>query len=236
MIYRRLRRFEEKKQRKRLMLSLIGIIGILTLILVFGLRLLVTFSLFVDKVRGNSPQTQTQTTILLPPTLDPLPEATNSATLTISGTGQSGLTLVLYKNEAEVKQQPISPEGIFSIPSLSLDEGDNTISAKVKDDKGNVSDLSNVIRITIRRNPPDLDVSSPQNGVAVNGEKKSVTVAGKVKEDTTVTINGRYAVVLNDGSFSYDFPLNDGDNFLKITAADVAGNQTTVERKVTYSK
>ena len=218
------------------MLSLIGIIGILTLILVFGLRLLVTFSLFVDKIRGNSPQTQSQSVILLPPSLDPLPEATNSATLTISGTGQGGLTLVLYKNEAEVKQLPISTEGIFSIPSLSLDEGDNTLSAKVKDDKGNVSDLSNVIRVTIRRNPPDLDVLSPQNGVTIHGEKKIVTVTGKVKEDTTVTINGRFVVIQNDGSFSYDFPLDDGDNILKITAADVAGNQTSVERKVMYTK
>ena len=70
----------------------------------------------------------------------------------------------------------------------------------------------------------------------MNGEKKAVIVTGKVKEDSTVTINGRFVVVQNDGSFSYDFPLNDGDTILKITATDEAGNQTSVERKVTYSK
>src|SRR3989344_8038398 len=98
MLYRRLRRFEERKQKNRLFLSLIGIIGILILLLVFGLRLLVTFSLFIDKIRGNSPQTQTQNNILLPPTLDPMPVATNSAILTITGTGQAGFMLILYKN------------------------------------------------------------------------------------------------------------------------------------------
>lgn len=217
-------------------MSLVGILGIFTLLLIFGLKLLVSFSLFIDKIRGNSPQVQTQNNILLPPTLDPLPNATNSATLIITGSGQAGLTLILYKNETEVKQLVIPTPGTFSISTLSLDEGENTISAKVKNDKGAISDLSNVVRVTIRRNPPDIDVSSPQNGATVHGEKKAVTVTGKVKEDTTVTINGRFVVVQNDGSFAYDFPLNDGDNILKITATDVAGNQTSIERKVTYSK
>ena len=136
MLYRRLRHFEERKQKKRLFMSLVGILGIFALLLIFGLKLLVSFSLFIDKIRGNSPQTQTQTSILLPPTLDPLPNATNSATLTISGTGQAGLTLILYKNENEVKQLPIPSTGTFSISTLSFDEGENTMSAKVKNDKG----------------------------------------------------------------------------------------------------
>ena len=165
-----------------------------------------------------------------------MPVATNSAILTITGTGQAGFMLILYKNETEVKQLPIPTTGTFSVPNLFLDEGENTLSAKVKNDKGALSDLSNVVRVTIRRNPPDLDVTSPQNGVTVNGEKKSVTVTGKVKEDTTIAINGRFVVVQNDGSFAYDFPLNDGETILKITATDVAGNQTSVERKVTYTK
>lgn len=232
----RLRRHEERRQRKRLFLSLIGIVGILVFLVVFGLRILVTFSLFIDKIRGNSPQTQTQTNILLPPTLHPLPEATNSAAVSVSGTGQSGLTLILYRNEAEAKRVQIATSGSFTIPSLTLDEGHNTLSAKVKDEKEHMSDVSNIVTILLRKNPPELDVSSPQNNANISGDKKSVAVAGSVKEDTSVTVNGRVIVIRNDGSFSYDYPLNDGDNMLNIVATDPAGNSTTIERKVTYSK
>jgi hypothetical protein len=41
-------------------------------------------------------------------------------------------------------------------------------------------------------------------------------------------------VLHSDNSFSYSYPLNDGDNILTIVATDAAGNQTKVTRKVTY--
>ena len=62
------------------------------------------------------------------------------------------------------------------------------------------------------------------------------SVDGMTYDNVTVTINDRMVVIKTDNSFSYTYPLNDGDNILKIVATDAAGNQTTVQRKVTYHK
>ena len=55
-------------------------------------------------------------------------------------------------------------------------------------------------------------------------------------DNIAVTINDRMVVIKTDNSFSYGYPLNEGDNILNIVATDAAGNQTTVQRKVTYHK
>ena len=97
MVYSRLIRHEERQQRKRLMWALGGMFALVIFLFVFGLKILVGFSLMVDRVRGNTPQLVSQNQeLILPPTLDPLPEATNSATLTITGKSDTGLTIVLY--------------------------------------------------------------------------------------------------------------------------------------------
>jgi bacillopeptidase F len=114
--------------------------------------------------------------------------------------------------------------------------GANTISARLTDAKGNLSDASNIVSITYANTPPKLVVSDPADNSTVNGDTASVVVNGTTDDNITVTINDRMVVVKSDDSFSYTFPLNDGDNTLKIVATDAAGNQTTVTRKVTYHK
>lgn len=232
----RLRQFEERKEKRRLILAILGSAGILLFLAFFGLKILVGFSLFLDKLQETAPKEQSQT-IILPPVLDPLPVATNSATINVTGKGQVGLTLILYLNETESKKLTIADDGTFIVKNLAVSEGTITVSAKQKDDKDNISNLSNVITVQIKRTPPTLDVTAPADGATVIGEKNTVTVAGSVKDDTTnVTVNGRFVLVGNNGSFRYDYPLNEGSNTLTIVAIDAAGNQTQVQRRVTYQK
>ncbi|MBU2544054.1 cadherin-like beta sandwich domain-containing protein, partial [Patescibacteria group bacterium] len=143
---------------------------------------------------------------------------------------------ILYVNDGEAKKVSIAKDGSFSISSVKMDEGANTVSAKQIDANGNISDLSDVLPIRIKRTPPSLEVSSPSDNSTVEGDTGRVTVSGKTEEDVAVTINGRLAVVAIDGSFHYDFPLAEGDNTLTIKATDPASNQTTIERHVTYKK
>lgn len=233
----RLRKVEERELKKRLFFMLVGTIGILTFLGVFGLKILVSFSLLVDKIRGNTPAAKQGQAIILPPSLNPLPEATNSALVAVSGLGQSGYTLILYVNEKDTKKIPVPKDGNFSINDVAVQEGTNIISAKLTDDHGNTSDLSNVISVSVKRTPPTLEVSSPAENTTIYGDKNTVTVAGTVKDDsTTVTVNGRFAVVSSNGTFSYDAALNNGSNTLAVVASDAAGNQITVERHVTYQR
>lgn len=231
----RLSRIEDQKQKKRLMAAILGTIALIAFVALFGVNALIGFSLFVDKIRGNSPQNTQSNALILPPVLDPPVAATNSAQIVVTGKGQAGLSLIAYVNGDEIDSEKIPDTGTFSI-DVKLKEGTNTVSAKITDDKENTSELSNVVSVVYVNKPPELTVSDPSDNATINGEKNTVTVNGITGENTTVTVNDRFVVVHNDNTFSYDYPLNEGDNILKIVATDSAGNRTTVERRVTYHK
>ncbi len=237
MAYSRLSRVSDRKEKRRLILAIVGIIAIFTLILVFGVKALIGFSLLVEKLRGSTTTaTQQSQTIILPPTLDPPASATNSATISVTGKGQSGLTLILYVNNNKSSQLPVKKDGTFVVSSVQLTNGSNTISAKLADAKGNLSDLSNIVSVTYGNTPPRLVISDPTDNTTVSGDPNTVTVNGMTDDNVTVTVNDRMVVIKTDNSFSFSYPLNEGNNILNIVATDPAGNQTTVQRNITYHK
>jgi len=235
MPHSRLYRLEERKEKKRLTLAIGGIVAVIALVGLFGVKALVSFSVFVDKIRGASPAPATQNaTLILPPTLDPPATATNSATVAVTGRGQPNTNLIVYLNDAEFKRLSVPTDGKFTINTIPLSDGANTISAKLTDDKGNTSDLSNVVSVQYANKPPKLDVTAPADNATISGDPNSVTVTGTTDDNVTVTINDRLVVLRSDNSFNYSYPLNDGDNILTIVATDTAGNQAKMTRKVIY--
>lgn len=237
MIPSRLRRYQEQEDKKHILWALAGSVGLLIFLLIFGLKILVGFSLMVDRLRGNTPVNQNQQqTILLPPTLDPLPIATNSANLVVTGKGDKGLTAIIYVNDERFDEVDIKDDGTFKATRLPFKSGENTVSAKQADKKGNTSDLSNVVTVTLEKDAPKLTIDRPDDGATVNGEKNTVEITGVTDEDASITINDRFVVVHSDGSFRYDFSLNEGDNLVSIVATDQAGNSTKIERSVKYEK
>jgi hypothetical protein len=238
MAYSRLNRVADRKEKRRLVLAIVGILALFTLLILFGVKALIGYSLLVEKLKGNSttPTTQPSQTIILPPTLDPPVAATNSATIAITGKGQAGLALILYVNNSKQTQIPVKQDSTFIASSVPLTSGSNTISAKLTDSKGNLSDLSNIVSVTYSNTPPKLVISDPQDNANVSGDPNTVTVNGMTDDNVTVTINDRMVVIKSDDSFSYSYPLNEGDNILNIVATDAAGNQMTIQRKITYHK
>jgi len=234
MMSSRLRRFEDKKASKRLMMTAAGFVALVIFLLLFGLKILIGFSVLVDKIRGGGPQQAAVTDILLPPILDSLPEATNSATLSIHGKSDPKKTVIVYINDQEYKQVITTDVGDFSLDKIPVNEEEVTISAKVKGDKEELSALSNIISTLVDRTPPTLEVAKPSNDQIINDGTHKTFVEGKTDEGTRVTINGRIVVVRSGGSFTYPMNLVDGENNLMIVSSDSAGNQTKIERRVTY--
>lgn len=230
----RLSRLETKKEKRRLVLAILGIVAILALVGIFGIKALIGFSVFVTKMQGNGPTPTPNQTVILPPTLDPPPEATNTATIFVTGKGSPNLSLIVYLNDAQFKKTTVPTDGNFSINNIPLSYGANTISARLTDDKGVTSDPSNVVSVNYINQPPKLDIQSPSDSITMSGDPNTVTVTGDTDDNVTITINDRLVVVKSDNTFSYDYPLNDGDNILNIVATDTAGNQTKITRKVTY--
>jgi bacillopeptidase F len=237
MIQSRLSRSQERKLTKKLFLAITGSIGLLIFIAVFGLKILINFSLLIDKLRGNTSQNSISTSsIILPPVIDPLPYATNSAVLSVSGRGKNGLGVTIFLNGKEYRKLKIDDNGTFSVRDITFKEGINTLYAQLFDAQGNKSEMSATESVTINKKQPDLEISSPQNNDTVSGDSNIVVINGKTNEENTVMVNDRVAVVGVNGVFTLRFPLNEGDNTLAITATDPAGNQKKEERKVTYRK
>lgn len=232
MVLSRLRKVEERKASRRIAIGFVGSIALLVFVAIFGLRILVGFSLLVDQLRG-APDGQQQSTLLLPPILDPLPEATNSSYLTVNGRAAPGTSVILYINTEEYKKLPVEESGIFTVSDIPVEEGEFTARAKVADEK-NTSEESNIISTTIDRTAPTLTIHSPQDKTTVNDGTHKVAVSGLTDEDMKVTINGRIVVLKSDGSFTYSMPLNDGENKLTIVSRDPAGNESRAERTVNY--
>lgn len=232
----RLRRFEDKKASKRLYLAILGSIAVLLFLLLFGLKILIGFSVFVDKMRGGSPQQKTVSDILLPPILDSLSESTNSASITIHGKADPKREVIVYVNDKEYKKIIITDTGDFTLTNIPVNEEKVTISAKLKGDKDEISALSNIITTLVDRTPPTLELLKPADGATINDGTHKVGIEGKTDEGMKVTVNGRIAVVRENGSFMYQMSLTDGENQLTVVSTDPAGNQTKVERRVTYQQ
>ncbi len=232
----RLDRIAEQKSSKKLLYSIAAGIAVLFFLAIWGVPALISMSVFISGIgQRNEPQVkQADTTPLFAPTLEPLYEATNSSPIAIRGYTEPEIKVELYLNDELVDKISASESGSFKFEEVNLQEGQNRIWVKsIKD--GRNSEKSEIINMLYKKTPPKIEVKTPEDGSTVSGEKKSVMISGITDLDNNVSINDHIVIVNADGSFSYEYPLADGDNTLKIKATDKAGNFTEMERKVKYS-
>jgi Glucodextranase, domain B len=231
----RLDRNLEAKTRKKFYLTLLGIILVLVLLFKYGVPLLINLSLFLSNGRSsNSTQKSTGHQFVAVPTLDAV-SATNSATVQISGNAVSKEQIKLFVNDTYVDAVDTKDDGTFVFKDVSLQQGDNTIKVKAKQ-QDSESDFSDPEKIVYKNSPPSLSIDDPQDGQSFSKDQSTITIKGKTDADVKVTINDFWAIVDNNGNYSYSFHLQNGDNQIKVTATDIAGNKTEKSIKVTYSQ
>ena len=229
----RLSRRMEEKTKKNLLLSVLGIILVILLIFKFGIPLLINLSLFLSGARTNQEQSKIQDpSFIAPPILNPVPQATSSANIIISGIASKDQTINLYINGNLIGKTKTKENGSFSFEE-EINLGENTIKTKaVVGDKE--SEFSKSITISLKSAPPSLNVSSPSDGQSFK-DQNTVDIQGTTDPDVKITVNGFWAITDSDGAFLYRFPLQNGDNKIKIIATDIAGNKKELEIKVTYN-
>lgn len=170
------------------------------------------------------------------PTLFPLPEATNSATIRIEGYTEANVEINVFRNDELAINDNSDDKGTFRV-EFKLNEGENRIQVKARDSKGNES--QSVIK-TVIYDKQDLIVTidSPQDGDEVFGQNnQNIPVSGKVsKPGASVTVNGNFARVDADGKYTVTIHLSQGDNDVTVKATDKAGNtaERTVKVKLTF--
>lgn len=223
----------ERKTKKNLALSILGIILIFFLAFKFGIPLLVNISLFLSGSQGKEEIKIQNSSFIAPPVLDSLPQATSSANIVISGLSSKNQTIKLYINNSLIDETKTDDKGIFLFKETII-PGENTIKAKaIAGDKE--SDFSGSIIIAFKSTPPSLNISSPSNNQSFSKDQNTAEVKGTTDPDVRVTVNGLWAITDSSGKFSYSLPLENGENKIKISAADLAGNKTEKEIKVNYS-
>ena len=211
-------------------------IGLLVLIFKFGITGAVVISSFLQKKNPVVNTPDLYETIIQSPELFPVPEATNSSSLAISGYSLPNQKVDIYLNDLNIKSFDVDSEGKFAgFVSLSL--GSSKIYAITVNSKNIQSSPSKSWTVFYNNSPPYLEILEPANESTITGKQnKNIIFKGKTAETSKVYINDQRLVSASDGSFSYPAILNEGDNVFKIVCLDPAQNKTELQWTLHYQQ
>ncbi|MBI4991234.1 hypothetical protein HZB96_04030 [Candidatus Gottesmanbacteria bacterium] len=229
-------RAEEKKLFRKLVTTAVFLVLTVIIFIYAGIPLLVKIVVGISSLRGGGKQTEvaTSTSLLFPPVLDPLAEATNSAKITVSGFADKEVTVKIYVNSKESVKVLTDKDGKFSAANVVLAEGTNIITATVVKENKESSPTAE-ISVSFKKSAPKLEISEPSEGQKFFSDSKDIAISGETDPGNRVTVNDRLAIVNPNGKFDFRVSLSSGDNTFKIVATDDAGNKTEMERKVVYN-
>jgi hypothetical protein len=139
------------------------------------------------------------------PVVNGLPDFTRDVELPLAGRVPSfalapGRSVEIVLNAAVVANAELDDTGTFAA-TLTLRDGANAIGLTLLSGKDVVA--RSAYTVTLDRQPPTLDLLGPTTGATVEGP--NVVVLGKTEIGAVVTVNGRFIVPGQDGSFSETF-------------------------------
>jgi len=232
----RLQRKREKDSLRQAFKYLLLAFGLLFLLIRFGLPALIKMATFLGDINSsNQPIEKQESLPILAPRLNPLQLATASAEINISGYSQAGSTVKLFLRGISIEETTADANGEFSFKSVHLKDGENEIYAEANDNQGQESAPSTTYTVTLDSEAPKLELSQPEDGQRFFDKDSPITVSGKTEPGTDLTINNRFILVKDDGSFSATQSLSSGDNQIEILVRDDAGNETKKSLTVNYT-
>ena len=167
------------------------------------------------------------------PQLNSIIEATNSAELTISGFAPSNHEIEIQLNSDPLIICQSDAGGKFE-QKIKLTLGDNEIVAYTKD-KDTTSQPSKHLSIYYNDIPPELEITEPEADKLFK-RNPLIEIKGKTNKNCRVYINNHMVVTDNEGSFTYQTKLNEGENIFKVSSIDLANNKSEKEFKLRFQK
>lgn len=232
----RINRRRERQSKRQLIIFSSVLVVLLFVMLTYGARVIEFIGNTTFLIRGEEPAENPQNnfSILHPPVLDSIEDATSENTVHVSGSvADAGGTIKLYVNNG--LQEEIEVEDDEFEIRVPLEAGMNEIKTRfVKD--GHESKFSNVLTILYSNEAPEIEISFPDNGAEFKKGDQQIEVRGITDPENTVTVNGFRAVVDRSGSFSYYLGLSEGENTIEVVARNKAGIETSKEVTVTFSE
>lgn len=144
--------------------------------------------------------------------------------LTVQGLTDSDATVWATGNPQPIT---VDGQGRFTFQH-KLSEGVNRLEVRAVDPAGNSTRLAREIALVTT--PPDVVITAPLDDEWTN--QPLTTVTGQVPPGISLTINDQPVTLNGDGSFQYEWLLEEGDNLIRVMATDDVGNITTHERLV----
>ncbi|MDD4026964.1 MAG: hypothetical protein PHO75_02110 [Candidatus Shapirobacteria bacterium] len=226
------RKKEEQITKKTIFLGFLTVL-IFGLIIIFGLPFLINFSIFL----GNSKNKKEVINENILPPMAPrliIPfEATSSSKIKINGFAEAGSVVELLKNEESVGKVDTNESGDFSFEQIELSEGENSFSAVAIKDENGSSENSSEIVVILDNKQPELILTNPKED-NLKVDSADFDIIGKSEKGVSVSVNGRIAVVDNDGNFKIKMQLNAGKNDIEVVVKDSALNETRKKISITY--
>lgn len=220
--------------KRNLLLSLFYLFltfGLIFLIFKFGIGAAVKISELLQPDKGPLAENPYEN-ILPAPRLFPIMEATNSATLELSGYSIANQKVDIYLNYLNVETFDVDSEGKFKGDiTLSLGNNEIYVVTRVLNDKH--SPASKSWTIFYGNRPPDIQITEPTKGTLVK-KNPNIELKGQVAKTSKVSIDGHTVIIDNDGFFSYPVKLSPGENKFMIVCQDPAMNRTEVEWPVHF--
>lgn len=209
--------------------------ALFVLLFVFGLPLLIKFSVFLGEGRKNA---EVKKQIVLPPQpprlLLPF-ESTPSAQINLKGFAEPNVLVDLYLDGQKVSSKNSDSAGEFLFSGVNLKSGPNiftTMASLSSDLKSEFSAEELVIR---DETAPELVISNPDKE-SMNVDYSDFDIIGKTDKKSYVTINNYVATVNDLGEFKMKMQLQLGKNEYTIKSRDEAGNQTVKKVTITYEQ
>jgi len=230
----RVQHHQNKTLLQRIIVSIVLFVVFIIFFFSAGIKLLVSFTLFLNQLAnsGTKQQTTQQNEVFNSITIDPIPSATNSATLNFTGTSLNYDLLEVYLNDE--KKDEISISDVFNGEVTGLEKGANKIYFIAKNIKTKETKKTSLYAVLYKSEKPILEVQEPNDKTKTN--KEDIKIAGKTDKETSIRINDQPIITDSEGKFVTVFRLKDGENKIKIVAEDIVGNQEIKELTITYSK
>lgn len=227
------RKEEDLVTRKTMFLGVVTLV-VFIVVLVFGLPLLIRFSIMLGEVKSRREKVVVEKSIPPPPPRLILPyEATKSAIISVAGVSEPGLEIKLLKDDVLYDKVNADDSGGFVFDQVSLDEGNNMLTAIATSEKNGNSEPSKSVVVTYDNLSPSLVLTNPSED-SLTVDYSDFDVVGKTEKGASVTVNGRLAMVDDQGNFKLRFQLSPGKNSVTVVTRDLAGNETKKEISLTY--
>lgn len=152
--------------------------------------------------------------------IDDAPLITKNANIKITGRTEPGATVKVNGQLANV-----AADGKF-FADIELGEGNNAIFLVATDKSDNT--IRKTISITLDTVPPEITLSPVDPKII---EAKTLAVSGSINEPGEIVLAGKMSKT--SGQFRFDVDVAYGPNEFTITAADLAGNQSSMKFNVT---